>query len=146
MNSTTITEPYSNNTHPTFSEDFYRAFINPLLVVRFYQIGYPITFLLGFLGNTASLITFSRSTLRKVSTGCLFIILAISDTLYLLTCIFDFVEIGLQVNRFFLTTFLHLSLAFFLNRFDCMVVSDTMKSVDFDHLLCTYHKYYLRGY
>jgi hypothetical protein len=44
--------------------------------------------------------TFSRLTLRKVSTGCLFIILAISDTLYLLMCVFDFLEFGLKVIFF----------------------------------------------
>lgn len=90
-----------NASSTNYSHDFYSYLVNPLIVVRFYQIGYPITFLLGFLGNTASLITFSSSALRKVSTGCLFIILAISDTLYLLMCIFDFIEIGLQVMRLF---------------------------------------------
>ena len=95
MNNTAIE---SSNIDAIFA---YRAsyfLANPVIVTRIYQIGYPITFLLGFIGNIASLITFSRSTLRKVSTGCLFIVLAISDILYLLMCVFDFVEFGLQVS------------------------------------------------
>ena len=78
-------------------EQFYALFVNPVMVVRFYQIGYSFTFLLGFLGNAASLLTFSRPTLRKISTGCLFIALAISDILYLLMCIFDYLEFGFWV-------------------------------------------------
>lgn len=65
----------------------------------FYRIAFPITFILGFVGNIASLITFSRLTLRRVSTGCLFIALAISDTLFLVACVIDFVEFGLQVTQ-----------------------------------------------
>ena len=57
-----------------------------------------ITFLVGFIGNTASLLTFSQPTLRKVSTGCLFITLTVSDMSYLLICVIDFVEFGLQVE------------------------------------------------
>ncbi len=76
---------------------YYSYLVNSIVVIRIYQIGYPITFLLGFIGNTASLMTFSRATLRKISTGCLFIVLAISDTLFLLMCVFDFLEFGLKV-------------------------------------------------
>ncbi len=100
MDSTTTNTPNPNATISYSLESFYALFVNPVVVVRFYQIGYPITFLLGFFGNIASLIIFSRSTLRKVSTGCLFIILAISDTLFLFMCVFDFVEFGLQVKYF----------------------------------------------
>ena len=85
-----------------FSLDYYYAFYtSPISVVRLYQIGYPITFLLGFMGNIASLITFSRPTLRKISTGCLFMTLAFSDILFLIISVFDFVEFGLQVRPFF---------------------------------------------
>ena len=73
-------------------------FTNTLTTVRFYQIGYSLTLVLGFLDNISSLLTFSRSTLRKVSTGCLFITLAISDMLFLLTCIIDFLEFCLNVD------------------------------------------------
>ena len=100
MNNTTAATvaPPSNTTYTYTLDDYYAMYINPITVIRFYQIGYPITFLLGFLGNAASLLTFSRPTLRKVSTGCLFIVLALSDTLFLIMHIFDFVEFGLQVS------------------------------------------------
>jgi len=52
-------------------------FKNSQLVINLYLYGFSVTFLLGFLGNTVSLLTFSRPLLRKVSTGCLFIILAL---------------------------------------------------------------------
>lgn len=102
MDNTTITTTGASTTGTyTYSLDYYYSlFKNPTLVVQFYQIAYPITFILGFFGNIASLITFSRLTLRRVSTGCLFIALAISDTLFLVGSIFDFVEIGLQVGQF----------------------------------------------
>jgi hypothetical protein len=80
----------SNQWSPTFT--------NPTTVKQLYQIGYSILFLLGFPGNAASLLTFSRPTLRKVSTGCLFIVLAVFDTLYLLMCILDYLEFGFQVK------------------------------------------------
>lgn len=99
MNDTDPGKPYVNTTVTYSLEYYYALFTNPILVVRLYQIAYPITFVFGFLGNLASLITFSRPALRKVSTSCLFIMLAISDTLYLLICIFDFIEFGMQVNH-----------------------------------------------
>jgi hypothetical protein len=98
MNNTTIESPNTNAMFAYRAKDYAVLLVNPDIVVRIYQIAYPITFFLGFIGNTAGLITFSQSTLRKVSTGCLFIVLALSDTLYLLMCVFDFVEFGLQVS------------------------------------------------
>jgi hypothetical protein len=102
MNNTTTVSPHSSVTvtSPLNLDYIYSLFVNPIISIRFYQIGYPITFLLGFIGNTGSLITFSRPALRKVSTSCLFIVLALSDTMVLLMYIFDFVEFGLQVIFF----------------------------------------------
>ncbi|CAF1277674.1 unnamed protein product [Rotaria sordida] len=99
MNMTTTTQIISNTkTTTTISqEQLLLYYQDPIVVVRIYQIGYFFTFLLGFPGNIASLLTFSQPTLRKVSTGCLFITLAISDTIYLLTYIFDFLEFGLKI-------------------------------------------------
>lgn len=78
--------------------DWFISFIQiPSTATQFFLWGYPVTFLLGFIGNTLSLLTFCRATLRNISTGCLFILLAISDTLYLLVGVTDFVEFGLQV-------------------------------------------------
>ncbi|CAF3944781.1 unnamed protein product [Rotaria sordida] len=88
-----------NTTTTTFpQEQLFLFFQDPIAVIRIYQIGYLFTFLLGFPGNIASLFTFSQPTLRKVSTGCLFITLAISDILYLFMCIFDFLEFGLKIR------------------------------------------------
>jgi hypothetical protein len=70
---------------------------SPPITTQFYLRGDLVLFILGFTGNILSLLTFSRPTLRKVSTGCLLILLAISDTLYLLIDVVDFVEYGLQV-------------------------------------------------
>ncbi|CAF1400428.1 unnamed protein product [Adineta ricciae] len=74
------------------------SFANPTAVNHCYQVGYSILFLLGFPGNLASLFTFSRASLRKLSTACLFIALAIFDTLYLVMCIFDYLEFGFSVS------------------------------------------------
>ena len=67
----------------------------PNLAVQIYKYGFPVSFLLGFIDNLLSLLTFSRPALRTVSTGCLFIFLAISDTFYLIICAISFVEFGL---------------------------------------------------
>ena len=75
----------------------YFAIRSPPIVAKFYLWGYLIIFILGFSGNIASLLTFTRSTLRSVSTGTLFIVLAISDILFLFASIFDFIDFGLQV-------------------------------------------------
>ena len=78
--------------------DFYISLIQiPSITTQIFLWGYLVTFLLGFTGNILSFLTFYRPTLRNVSTGCLFILLAISDTLYLLVAVIDFVEFGLQV-------------------------------------------------
>jgi hypothetical protein len=131
----------TSTTIVSLSEHYYALFVNPVIVIRFYQIGYPITFLLGFIGNLASLVTFSRTTLRKVSTGCLFILLAVSDTFYLLMCIFDFVEFGLQVI-FFLCFYV----SFSYHRYIFILIFDIMNFVDFVHLSCMSRKHYLHGY
>ncbi|CAF0805501.1 unnamed protein product [Rotaria sordida] len=77
--------------------DYYLLIRSPPIVAYFYLWGYLIIFILGFTGNIASLLTFIRPTLRRVSTGTLFIVLAISDTLFLFASIFDFIDFGLQV-------------------------------------------------
>ncbi|CAF1611648.1 unnamed protein product [Adineta steineri] len=79
MNNTATARPITNATISSSSDHLYSFFVNPVSVVLFYQIGYPITFLLGFLGNVLSLITFSRSTLRKISTGLIIMMLILID-------------------------------------------------------------------
>jgi hypothetical protein len=56
--------------------------------------GYLFTAPLGFIGHTCSLITFLSKTLRLTSTGFLFICLTLSDVLYLLIFIRDFIVIS----------------------------------------------------
>jgi hypothetical protein len=77
----------------------------PLFLVLLYRYGLGFIFLLGFIGNLASIITFIRPNLRVTSTGSLFLILALSDSVFLLVSIFDFVEVGLTQGPIFLTNY-----------------------------------------
>ncbi len=76
------------------------SFKNLSTVTQIYLWGYLIISLFGFIGNIASLLTFSGTTLRNISIGCLFIVWAISDTIHLLISIIDFVEFGLKSDIF----------------------------------------------
>lgn len=48
-----------------------------------FRYGYMIIMIIGFIGNLFQVLTFSRRTMRNVSTGVLFLALSVSDTLYL---------------------------------------------------------------
>lgn len=78
---------------------------NPLQLVLIYRYGLSFILLLGFIGNLASIITFMRPTLRITSTGFLFLILAASDTVFLLISLFDFAEVGLIQGPIFLANY-----------------------------------------
>jgi hypothetical protein len=95
--------------------------------------------LLGFTGNIFSLLTFPRVALRNVSTGCLFILLASSDTLYLLICVIDFVEFGLQVICSNLCLIL---LEYIIYRFGFIIVFHTMNSAVFEFLQFVWRNYF----
>ena len=125
------------------ADQLFAYFKSPVLVIRFYQIGYAITFLLGFFGNISSLMTFSRPSLRKVSTGCLFITLAISDLLYLLICVIDVLEFGIQVMK---KSFSTIENIFLEHRFLSIIVFHTMNFVDFVCLSPILLKYHQHGY
>ncbi|CAF1216927.1 unnamed protein product [Didymodactylos carnosus] len=58
--------------------------------------GYPLLYILAIVGHTSSLLIFLRPTLRHVSTSCLFIALTISDSVYLLVSIYDFINTGFR--------------------------------------------------
>ncbi len=60
--------------------------------------GYLLTFPLGFIGHICSLVTFSSKSLRTTSTRLLFIFLTLSDIIYQLMLIFDFITQNLQVS------------------------------------------------
>jgi hypothetical protein len=70
---------------------------NPYFATEFYKWSCLITFPFGLFGNLTSLLTFSRPTLRNVSTGCLYIVLAASDIFFLLISIIDYLEYGWKV-------------------------------------------------
>lgn len=61
-------------------------------------IGYALLFILGSFGHASSFLIFLRPTLFRVSTSCLFIALTISDSVYVLLSIYDFINIGLQIR------------------------------------------------
>ncbi|CAF1161931.1 unnamed protein product, partial [Didymodactylos carnosus] len=86
-------------TVPDFVDLYYAAYYALMTPVIFdiYSYGYIILFILGFLGNISSTLTFARKMLRKVSTSIFFLSLSISDSAYLLTCIYDFVQLGLRI-------------------------------------------------
>ena len=69
----------------------------PTLTSQLNLWGYLFILFFGAIGNTLGFLTFFRPTLRNISTGCLFILLTISDTLYLVFVLSDFLEFGLQV-------------------------------------------------
>jgi hypothetical protein len=78
---------------------------NPISIVLLYRYGLGLVFLLGFTGNLASIATFIRPTLRATSTGSLFLMMAISDTVFLFMSIFDFVEVGITQEAVFLSNY-----------------------------------------
>ncbi|CAF3431831.1 unnamed protein product [Rotaria sp. Silwood1] len=78
---------------------------NRTLLVILYRYGLAFIFFIGFSGNLASLVTFMSPILRVISTGCLFFMVAISDMLYLMISIFDFVEVGIVQGGIFLSVY-----------------------------------------
>lgn len=78
---------------------------NPTFVILLYQYALGCTLLLGFVGNLASILTFMRPLLRFTSTGCLFLMVAVSDTLYLLLSLFDLIEVGIVQAPIFLSNY-----------------------------------------
>jgi hypothetical protein len=60
--------------------------------------GYIFLFIFGYFGHISSIIIFLRPTLRSVSTSCLFVCVTISNFIYLLVCIYDFLYMGLGLS------------------------------------------------
>ncbi|CAF4161859.1 unnamed protein product [Adineta steineri] len=61
--------------------------------------GYICTFTLGLIGHSCSLLTFSQRQLRSVSTSLLFLIITISDILFLLMSLYDFLLINIGIPQ-----------------------------------------------
>ena len=59
--------------------------------------GYLTVFLFGFFGHSISIAIFRRQTLRKVSTSILFIYMTISNGIYLFSCFYNFLFLGLNI-------------------------------------------------
>ncbi|CAF1542569.1 unnamed protein product [Rotaria sordida] len=108
--------------------------------------GYIFTFPLGFIGHILSLVTFSSQTLRVTSTGFLFICLTLSDIIYQLMSINDFIIQVLRVPtsksvylcrlRTFILNFLTFTSAWIL----VLISMDRLIRVRFPHKqrqLCT---------
>ena len=64
---------------------------------RIFLYGLISILIVGYIGNTCQIITFSRKTMRNVSTGVLFLAVSISDTMYLLTSIYVLITYGFQI-------------------------------------------------
>ncbi|CAF1345428.1 unnamed protein product [Adineta steineri] len=98
-------DPTSNGTLALVRDS--SSFIHPnrILLMILYRYGLVFVFVIGFSGNLASLVTFMSPILRVTSTSCLFFMVAISDTLYLLISIFDFVEVGIVQGPIFLSVY-----------------------------------------
>jgi hypothetical protein len=62
-----------------------------------FKFGYLIIMSIGFIGNICQIITFSRRTMRRISTGVLFLALSISDTTFLCLNIYPMLIYGFGV-------------------------------------------------
>jgi hypothetical protein len=60
--------------------------------------GYIFLFLFGYFGHISSIIIFLRRTLRAVSTSSLFVCITLSNIIYLLVCIYDFLYTGVGLT------------------------------------------------
>ena len=89
----------------SFVQRLFTVTSNPMFLVRWYRFGLGLVFLFGFTGNFASIATFMRPSLRVTSTGSLFFMVAVSDTVFLLASIFDFVEVGIAQEPIFLSSY-----------------------------------------
>ncbi|CAF1204488.1 unnamed protein product [Adineta steineri] len=86
----------TNNTTIIFQLPSFNTISTITQNLSFY--GFLFLFIFGFVGNISSLVIFSGTSLRKASTSLLFIFLAISDTGYLLTCIYEFIYYGFNIK------------------------------------------------
>jgi hypothetical protein len=65
---------------------------------QLFLYGYIFLFLFGYFGHISTIIIFLQHTLRSISTSCLFICVTISNIIYLLVCIYDFLYIGIGLT------------------------------------------------
>ncbi|CAF1120880.1 unnamed protein product [Adineta steineri] len=60
--------------------------------------GYALLYILALFGHISSFLIFLRPILNRISTSCLFIALTITDSIYLLVSIYDFINIGFEIR------------------------------------------------
>ena len=72
--------------------DLYYFFVSSNIVLY----GYFLILCIGFVGNICQIITFSRKTMRQISTGVLFLAMSISDLIYLLVSVYILIIYGFQ--------------------------------------------------
>jgi len=65
-------------------------------------IGYAVTFILGLVGHSCSLLTFSQSKLRSISTTVLFLSITICDMSYLFMSLHDFICKAPQLSPYYI--------------------------------------------
>ncbi|CAF3611288.1 unnamed protein product, partial [Rotaria sp. Silwood2] len=59
-----------------------------------------IVYIGGFIGNLLSLTIFIRTEIRRVSTGLLFLLLTISNSILLLTLIVEFIDVAYNGKQY----------------------------------------------
>ena len=72
---------------------------NSILAQRIGTYGYIVTFTLGLIGHSCSLLTFSQHELRATSTTLLFLTITLSDLSYQLMSLYDFILITLGLPQ-----------------------------------------------
>lgn len=95
----------ANTTNAPSPTPPFRTLSNPTFVVLLYRYGLTFIVFMGIAGNLASIVTFKRPNLRHTSTCCLFLAVAISDTMFLLVTIFDVVEVAIVQGPIFLANY-----------------------------------------
>ncbi|CAF4526704.1 unnamed protein product [Rotaria sp. Silwood2] len=84
----------SNLSYPSFSSlDLYYISISS----NIFLYGYIIMMIIGFTGNIFQIMTFSRKTMTKMSTGILFLALSVSNTVYLLLSLYVLIIYGFNI-------------------------------------------------
>ncbi|CAF0881784.1 unnamed protein product [Adineta ricciae] len=63
-----------------------------------YLYGYTLVMFIGLIGNICQIITFSQKFMQSLSTGILFLAMSISDTIYILQCLYVVIVYGFKIS------------------------------------------------
>lgn len=75
--------------------------LDPIYIVAsmdIYLYGYTLVMCIGLIGNICQIITFSQKLMQSLSTGILFLAMSISDTKYILQCLYVVLIYGFKVS------------------------------------------------